>query len=112
MGKRGRILWLGLEWGPTAAPTAANCPEWEVHRTPEGSCGPCHCSDSRRVVDIMVLVAAVVGIYELALVAPSLEGRCGILAEEVGGRGLAAGIARVLREGGAQAWRERRALAV
>lgn len=60
----------------------------------------------------MVLVAAVVGICELALMAPSLEGRCGVLAEEVGGRGLAAGVARVLREGGAQAWRERCALAV
>ena len=59
-----------------------------------------------------MLVAAVVGVRELALVAPSLEGRCGVLAEEVGGRGLAAGVAGVLREGGAQARRERCALSV
>ena len=60
----------------------------------------------------MVLVAAVVGVRELALVAPGLEGRRGVLAEEVGGCGLAAGIAGILREGGAQARRERRALSV
>lgn len=60
----------------------------------------------------MVLVAAIVGIGELALVAPRLEGRCGVLAEEVGGCGLAARVAGVLREGGAQARCEGGALSV
>lgn len=59
-----------------------------------------------------MLMAAVVGIRELALVAPGLEGRCGVLAEEVGGCGLAARVAGVLREGGTQARGERRALSV
>lgn len=44
----------------------------------------------------MMLMAAVIGICELALMAPGLEGHCGILAEEVGGCGLAAGVAGVL----------------
>lgn len=60
----------------------------------------------------MVLMAAVIGICELALVSPGLEGHRGVLAEEVGGCGLAAGVARVLGEGGAQAWCEGCALSV
>lgn len=63
-------------------------------------------------MDIVMLVAAVVGIGELALMPPRLEGGCGVLAEEVGGCGLATGIAGVLGERGAQARRERGALSV
>lgn len=63
-------------------------------------------------MDIMVFVAAVVGICELALMAPGLEGCSGVLAEEVGGCGLTAGVARVLREGGAQARGERCSLSI
>lgn len=59
-----------------------------------------------------MLMAAVVSVRELALVSPGLEGDRRVLAEEVGGCGLAAGVAGVLREGGTQARRERRALSV
>lgn len=112
MGECGRVLWLGLEWRATVASTAAHCPKWEVHGAPEGCGGPCHCGDRTGVMDVMMLVAAVVGICELAFVTPGLEGHCGVLAEEVGGCGLTAGVAGVLREGGAQARREWRALSV
>jgi hypothetical protein len=43
-----------------------------------------------------VLMAAVVGVRELALMPPSLEGCRGVLAKEVGGRGLSARVAGVL----------------
>lgn len=60
----------------------------------------------------MVLMATVVGIRELALMPPSLESCCGVLAEEVGGCGLATGVAGILGEWGAQTRRERGALSV
>lgn len=43
---------------------------------------------------------------------PGLEGGGGVLAEEVGGCGLAAGIAGILGERGAQARRDRGALSI
>lgn len=59
-----------------------------------------------------MLMAAVVGVGELALVPPSLEGGRGVLAEEVGGCGLTTGIAGILGERGTQARRERGALSI
>lgn len=59
-----------------------------------------------------MFVAAVVGICELALMPPRLERGCGVLAEEVGGCGLTAGVAGILGERGAQARRDRGALSI
>lgn len=60
----------------------------------------------------MMLMAAVIGISELALVPPSLEGGRGVLAEEVGGCGLTTGIAGILGERGTQARCEWGALSI
>lgn len=111
MGEGDRVLRLGLEGRAAAASGASQWPKREVRGASEGGCGPGHGSHCR-VVDIVVLVAAVVCVRELAFMAPSLEGGGWVLAEEVGGRGLAAGVAGVLREGGAQARCERGALSV
>lgn len=107
MGERGGVLGLSLE----GSATAADCPKREVRGASERSRGSGHCSH-RGIVDIMMLMTAIVGVRELALVPPSLESRCRVLAEEVGGCGLTTGIAGILGERGAQARRDRGALSI
>lgn len=100
MGKCDWILWLGFEWRVIVVFIVVNCFKREVYRVFEGGCGFCYRGDCRRVVDIMMFMAAVVGIREFVFVASGFEGRCGVLVEEVGGCGLAVRVVGVLREGG------------